>query len=102
MLLHVDFHPQNVIVDGDRIAAVIDWGEARIGDATIDVTWESLLLASTGIPALDKAFVEEYRQRSGRKLESLTYYEVMAGTRRLGEYLALKDGTVLCLGPAGR
>ncbi len=95
VLLHIDFHPQNVMVDGDRISAVIDWGESRIGDATIDVTWESLILATPGIPALDKAFIEEYRQKSGRQLENLTFYEVMAGTRRLGEYLTLKDGMAL-------
>ena len=95
VLLHVDFHPQNVMVDNDRIAAIIDWGEARIGDATIDVTWGSLILATTGIPALDKAFVEEYQQKSGRKLENLLFYEVMAGTRRLGEYLTLRDGMAL-------
>ena len=95
VLLHVDFHPQNVMVDNDRIAAVIDWGEARIGDATIDVTWGSLILATPGIPGLDKAFVEEYRQKSGRQLENLTFYEVMAGTRRLGEYLTLRDGMAL-------
>ena len=95
VLLHMDFHPQNVMVDNDRIAAIIDWGEARIGDATIDVTWESLILANPGIPALDKAFVEEYRQKSGRKLENLLFYDVMAGTRQLGEYLTLEDGQVL-------
>jgi len=95
VLLHIDFHPQNVMVDGDRIAAVIDWGEARIGDATIDVTWESLILATPGTPGLAQAFIETYREKSGRQLENLTFYEVMAGTRRLGEYLTVKDGMAL-------
>ncbi|UCG70923.1 MAG: phosphotransferase family protein [Thermoplasmata archaeon] len=95
VLLHMDFHPQNVMVDGNRITAVIDWGEARIGDATIDVTWASLIVAILCIPGLDKAFIEEYRQKSGRQLKNLTFYEVMAGARRLGEYITLKDGRAL-------
>lgn len=95
VLLHVDFHPGNVMVDNDRILAIIDWGESRIGDATVDVAWESRILQKSGIPGLDKAFIEEYRRISGRRLENLRFYEVMAGARELGEYLTLKGGRAM-------
>lgn len=39
MLIYRDFHPNNVLVDGDRIAGVVDWGELTIADPAADVAW---------------------------------------------------------------
>jgi aminoglycoside phosphotransferase (APT) family kinase protein len=36
-LLHFDFHPLNVLVDGGRISAVLDWVNAHGGDPRADV-----------------------------------------------------------------
>jgi aminoglycoside phosphotransferase (APT) family kinase protein len=36
-LLHLDYHPLNVLVDGRQITAVLDWANARIGDPRADV-----------------------------------------------------------------
>ena len=46
-LLHLDLHPANVMVAGDRITGLIDWENARIGDPRADVarTWSVLRLA---------------------------------------------------------
>lgn len=35
-LLHLDLHPLNVLVDGDRVSGVIDWGNAAAGPASLD------------------------------------------------------------------
>jgi aminoglycoside phosphotransferase (APT) family kinase protein len=35
-LLHLDFHPLNVMVNGDQIAGVIDWTNAHAGDPRAD------------------------------------------------------------------
>lgn len=37
VLLHLDYHPLNVMVDGGRIAAVLDWANARPGDPRADL-----------------------------------------------------------------
>jgi aminoglycoside phosphotransferase (APT) family kinase protein len=35
-LLHLDFHPLNVLTDGERVTAVLDWANARPGDPRAD------------------------------------------------------------------
>lgn len=37
VLLHLDYHPLNVMVDGGRLTAVIDWANARSGDPRADL-----------------------------------------------------------------
>ncbi len=37
VLLHLDFHPLNVLSDGRRITCVLDWANARAGDPRADV-----------------------------------------------------------------
>jgi aminoglycoside phosphotransferase (APT) family kinase protein len=37
VLLHLDFHPLNVLAGGPRITAVLDWANARSGDRRADV-----------------------------------------------------------------
>ena len=36
-LLHLDYHPLNVMVEGGRIVAVLDWANARGGDPRADL-----------------------------------------------------------------
>ena len=35
--IHGDLHPRNILVEGDRIAGVIDWGDLASGDAATDI-----------------------------------------------------------------
>ncbi len=35
--MHLDFHPLNVMTDGERITAVLDWANARAGDPRADL-----------------------------------------------------------------
>lgn len=36
-LLHLDYHPLNVLTDGTRLTAVLDWANTRVGDPRADV-----------------------------------------------------------------
>lgn len=44
-LLHLDYHPLNVMTDGRRITAVLDWANARVGDPRADVARTYTILA---------------------------------------------------------
>ena len=81
-LLHLDLHPQNVILTADG-PVVIDWTRAARGDPLTDVALTWVLLASAAIPAgrlkarvlglgrdaLLKAFLAPFdRQAVGREL----------------------------------
>jgi hygromycin-B 4-O-kinase len=38
-VIHNDFHLDNVLSDGRRVTAVVDWGNACYGDRLFDVAW---------------------------------------------------------------
>jgi aminoglycoside phosphotransferase (APT) family kinase protein len=38
-LVHADLGPEHLLVRGGRLAGVIDWADARVGDPAIDYAW---------------------------------------------------------------
>ena len=38
-LLHGDLGPEHLLVRDGRLAGVIDWGDARLGDPALDYSW---------------------------------------------------------------
>ena len=44
VLLHLDFHPMNVLVAGGRVSAVLDWANAGIGDPRADLARTASIL----------------------------------------------------------
>jgi aminoglycoside phosphotransferase (APT) family kinase protein len=97
VLLHYDFHFDNVLVDNDRIIAVLDWCEARTGEAAFEVAWANLILHTAGGDDLIEPFVSAYKRHSGRRLENLTSCEVLSGLRQLSDILRLRDAGALSL-----
>lgn len=53
VLIHLDFHPANVLTDGRRVTGVVDWTNAGAGDWRADVarTW-SILRLDVGRPGV--------------------------------------------------
>lgn len=47
--LHLDYHPQNVLVSGMRVTGVIDWVNADVGDRHLDVAMTAVILSSTAM-----------------------------------------------------
>jgi aminoglycoside phosphotransferase (APT) family kinase protein len=44
-LLHLDYHPLNVMTDGHHMTALLDWANARVGDPRADVARSFSILA---------------------------------------------------------
>lgn len=92
-VVHGDYRLDNLLVDDeDRVAAVIDWEMATVGDPLTDV---ALLLAYERRASFDNAdggpdaagaegflrgddLVERYASRSGRDLSEMAFYLGMA------------------------
>jgi hypothetical protein len=60
-LLHLDFHPLNVLVADGRVSAVLDWANARIGDPRADLARTASILHFAplfpGVPPLLETIV---------------------------------------------
>jgi aminoglycoside phosphotransferase (APT) family kinase protein len=64
VLVHGDLHQRHVLIREQRLAAVIDWGDVCVGDASIDLQLAWCLLP----PAGRERFVEEYGPIDRRRL----------------------------------
>ena len=90
-LLHLDYHPLNVLTDGTQITAVLDWANSRAGDPRADVarTYTILTLepyAPSGQPLaialarrlLASSWQRGYEEVAGR-LHDMAWFYVWAG-----------------------
>ncbi|MCL4255213.1 MAG: phosphotransferase [Anaerolineae bacterium] len=90
-ICHGDFHPQNVLVAGDK-ATIIDWMDGTRGSAIADVT-RTLLLVDGGdqpaeITAMFKSFyLDEYAQHRPLDVDLITRWYPILALARLSESL---------------
>ncbi|HVA80754.1 MAG TPA: aminoglycoside phosphotransferase family protein [Candidatus Binataceae bacterium] len=48
-LLHLDYHPRNVVVRGMHLSGVIDWVNADVGDRHLDAAMTAAILSSSAL-----------------------------------------------------
>ncbi|HEY6393944.1 MAG TPA: phosphotransferase, partial [Candidatus Binataceae bacterium] len=48
-LLHMDYHPLNVMVQGVRVTGVIDWVNTDVGDRHLDAAMTAVILSSSAL-----------------------------------------------------
>jgi aminoglycoside phosphotransferase (APT) family kinase protein len=79
-LLHGDPNPGNYLLEGDRVAAVVDWELAAIGDPRSDLGFYAALLTVFGGmpgPSGETVLSQAYEEVTGTPLYSLEYYEAL-------------------------
>jgi aminoglycoside phosphotransferase (APT) family kinase protein len=86
-LVHFDYHPGNLLVRADGSAVVIDWTATTIFDPRMDLGWTLLLTAIYAGPDLRNAFLTGYERLSGRRVEQVEVFEVIACLRRMIDIL---------------
>jgi aminoglycoside phosphotransferase (APT) family kinase protein len=109
-LLHLDWHPLNLIRGADGGLTVLDWTEADVGDPHADLATTLLILECLPHPAGDlwgraavpvgrwltrRGYLAAYRRERPVDGRRLTYYRAWAALRRLAVY-----GRWLRAGPA--
>jgi len=83
--IHHDFHGYNIIVSDESVSGIIDWTDAVVGEAQVDVAFFSLIAEALGYPDLAKKFIAEYRRVSGLRLGELNFYITAIAVRKLIE-----------------
>jgi hypothetical protein len=97
-ILHLDFHPRNLIHRGGQPPAVLDWDTADVGDPHADIgtsvvflhcapniarnRWQRFLMA-VGQVILEKVYLFACRRRMELDQRKLAYYQAWAVLRRL-------------------
>jgi aminoglycoside phosphotransferase (APT) family kinase protein len=97
--LHLDYHPQNVLVEGLRVTGVIDWANAAAGDRHFDAATTAVILSTSAMEhprwmrqnivgnTLRRNFyllyVALYHTLAPLDLRRLRYYQGLAATLRL-------------------
>jgi aminoglycoside phosphotransferase (APT) family kinase protein len=112
-ILHLDFHPGNVMVADGKVTAVLDWANGTTGDPASDVgtTMALLTMGPVEAPAvvtpvlngirkwLARRYAAEYLRLSPLPPESIRYYEARrcltamlhVAIRRAGSTLGERD-----------
>jgi len=82
-VVHLDFHPNNVLLRADGQAFVIDWSQVSISDARFDLAWTLVLaFAYMGEQWRDQ-ILAGYESLTGTKIDRIEVFEAFACTRRL-------------------
>jgi aminoglycoside phosphotransferase (APT) family kinase protein len=100
-LLHLDFHPKNLLVHKGRCAAVLDWSESDFGDRHADAAnallmidtapveeasaWDRFMLP-IGRFLTHEFYLYTYRRRLPLDGRRLRYYQAWSAFRRLSWY----------------
>jgi len=97
---HGDFHPFNVLMEGDRVTGVLDWPHAIVADPAFDVATTLVILelvpmdisglarplrwlANAARPLLVGSYLRHYRRRRPLEEAKLGYYEAAACMKAL-------------------
>jgi aminoglycoside phosphotransferase (APT) family kinase protein len=97
--LHLDYHPQNVMVSGLRVTGVIDWANAAIGDRHFDAATTAVILSTSAMEhprwmrdnaagnnlrrTFNALYLTLYQACAPMDLRRLRYYQGLAGALRL-------------------
>jgi aminoglycoside phosphotransferase (APT) family kinase protein len=97
--LHLDYHPQNVLVKGMRVTGVIDWAHAALGDRHFDAATTATILSTSSMEhprwmranaagnnlrrTFNSLYLALYHASAPMDLRRLRYYQGVAATLRL-------------------
>ncbi|HEY2603784.1 MAG TPA: aminoglycoside phosphotransferase family protein [Thermoleophilaceae bacterium] len=85
VFIHRDFHPGNVLWEGDRLSGLVDWVNASAGSPWADVGHCRVNIASElGEDAADR-FLDLYRTVAGRTDDYHPYWDISAAIGGLDE-----------------
>jgi len=85
-LFHGDFQPGNVLFDGDRISAILDWELAGIGPQLLDLGWLLMMgdprswhpdWAAPDVPPVVD-LIAAYQDAMGARFDDIAYWEALS------------------------
>jgi len=91
VICHGDFHPHNLMVEGDRLSGVIDWADVTLAEPTYDIAGLRVIAlhADPGVPRwargptnvmrrlMVRRYMSVYRSAAPLDMRNLPYYEAI-------------------------
>lgn len=79
-VVHGDYNFNNILVDGDRVSAIVDWEFVQVGNPAMDLGW--FYLGAEGICGWEE-FLRLYVAAGGWRFEprQLQYFKLLGQTR---------------------
>lgn len=75
--IHRDYHPTNVLWQGERVSGIVDWPNACRGALGIDLAWcRGNLVGLHGVEAADR-FLAAYRSLAGPSYDHHPYWDLI-------------------------
>jgi len=92
VICHGDFHPLNIMMDGERLSGVIDWANAAIADPAYDIAGlrTIALYADPGVPPAARGAATMVRRLMVRRYMSVYRAAAVLDTRNLAYYEAIR------------
>jgi aminoglycoside phosphotransferase (APT) family kinase protein len=85
VLLHGDYWPGNLLFEAGKLASVLDWEEAELGDPLADVALARLDLSWAFGDEAAEIFTASYRRASSIDWTNLARWELCIALRPLGQ-----------------
>jgi aminoglycoside phosphotransferase (APT) family kinase protein len=82
-VIHLDFHPANVILSPEGEMVVIDWTGLEVTDPRIDLAWTLMIITAYEGEEWRARFLEGYEEASGSAVGEMDFFDAAAGARRL-------------------
>jgi len=75
-LVHADYWPGNTLWKGDKLIAIVDWEEPRLGEPTWDIAVIVQDAACFGMD-IEEPVLSQYRRISGRTLKDYEFWRMV-------------------------
>ncbi|RPJ45140.1 MAG: hypothetical protein EHM21_09620 [Chloroflexi bacterium] len=83
VLVHWDFHPENILLKENGEAVVIDWTGLELTDYRFDLAWTLLLLSAAEGSRHREPLLREYERQAGHRVQDMEVFDTFACLRRL-------------------
>jgi len=82
-ITHNDFHPNNILVQADGAAYVVDWTGLSVSDFRFDLGWTLVLTHAYSGRSFRERVLAAYEECKGEGIDQLDFFLVSACARRL-------------------